>query len=274
MLKQRIITALWGLPLLIVAVWFDRPWPWFTILLAGGGLLAVYEFYRLVNTTQIPPLTVLGLVFTLLFIVSPHFGDRLTPSLLLSLAVIVPLVWLLGRPQRAGVFIGWAWTVGGIFYVGGLLRYLVLLRGLDDGRNWLLLALLATIASDSTAFFVGRALGRHHLAPRISPAKTWEGAVGGVLGAVLVSLLFRLPTLFYLPLSYGQALLLGLLVSIFAQVGDLVESLLKRQTGVKDSGRLVPGHGGILDRIDGLIFAGVLVYYYGLAYQAGWLNWL
>ena len=148
------------------------------------------------------------------------------------------------------------------------------LRGLDDGRNWVFFALFTNFGSDTAAFFTGRALGRHHLAPQISPSKTWEGAIGGILGAIIISLLFTLPPALSLPLSYGQAILLGLLVSIFGQLGDLVESLLKRNMGVKDSGRLVPGHGGALDRIDSIVFAGVVVYYWVLSYNAGWLNWL
>ena len=151
--------------------------------------------------------------------------------------------------------------VAGILYVGWLLSYLVALR-LDAGSSWLFLALLATFGSDTAAFFVGRALGKHLLAPRISPHKTWEGAVGGVCGAIVVSLLFTLPTPLQVPLNYGQAVLLGLLVSVFGQLGDLVESLLKRTVGVKEAGKLIPGHGGALDRIDSVVFAGIVVYYY------------
>jgi phosphatidate cytidylyltransferase len=110
---------------------------------------------------------------------------------------------------------------------------------------------------------VGRALGRHHLAPNISPGKTWEGAIAGVFGAIGISLLFTLATPLHLQLlSYGQAILLGLLVSIAGQLGDLAESLLKRNMGVKDSGKLIPGHGGFLDRLDSILFAGIVVYYY------------
>ncbi len=273
MLKQRMVTALWSIPLLAAAVWFDQPWPWFTVFVAIWGLLAVFEFYTMVDTTKIPPLTYLGLIWTLLFILSPHFNILSVP-LLLSSVVVLSLVWLLRRPQREGAFFGWAWTIAGILYVGWLLSYFVALRGLDDGRNWVFFALFTTFGSDMAAFFIGRALGRHRLAPRISPGKTREGAVAGVLGAMAVSLLFQLPTPLHLPLSYGQVLSLGLLVSILGQLGDLVESLLKRQMGVKDSGRLIPGHGGILDRMDSIVFAGVVVYYYALAFQADWLNWL
>jgi phosphatidate cytidylyltransferase len=136
----------------------------------------------------------------------------------------------------------------------------VALRGVDAGRDWVFFALFTTFASDTIAFFAGRALGRHKLAPGISPGKTWEGAIAGVFGAIIFSLL--LVTLLSLPLSYGQAILLGLLVSIFGQLGDLTESLFKRNMGVKDSGRLIPGHGGVLDRMDSVVFAGIVVYYY------------
>ena len=119
--------------------------------------------------------------------------------------------------------------------------------------------MFTTFANDTAAFFIGRALGRHRLAPHISPGKTWEGAVGGVIASILASLILR--AIFQLPFNYWQIALLGVVVSIFAQLGDLIESLLKRNAGVKDAGQLVPGHGGILDRVDSLIFTGVIVYY-------------
>jgi len=262
MLKQRVITGLWGIPLLIAAVWFAQPLPWFTILVAIWGLLAVFEFYKLVAGAKVPPLIYFGLIWTLLFIISPHFSNAFIIPLLLTSAVVFSLLWLLVRPQKEGAFIGWAWTIAGILYVGWLMSHLVALRGLDDGRNWVFLALLANFGSDTAAYFTGRALGRHHLAPSISPGKTWEGTIAGILGAIIISLLFTIPSPLSLPLGYGQAIVLGLLVSIFGQLGDLVESLLKRNMGVKDSGRLLPGHGGALDRIDSVVFASVVVYYY------------
>jgi phosphatidate cytidylyltransferase len=260
MLKKRVITGLWGVPLLIAAIWFDQPLPWFTLLVAIWGLLAVFEFYKLVGGTGALPLTYFGLIWTVLFIISPHFNRDL--PMLLTSAVVLSLIWLLLRPQKEGSFIGWVWTMAGILYVGWLLSYFVALRAMDDGRNWVFLALFATFGSDTAAFFTGRAWGKHHLAPRISPGKTWEGAIAGLFDAILVSLLFTIPSPVSLPLSYGQAVLLGLLVSILGQLGDLVESLFKRNMGVKDSGRLLPGHGGALDRIDSVVFAGVVVYYY------------
>ena len=271
MLKKRVITVLWGIPLLTAIIWFGEPW--FTTLVTIWGVLAVLEFYKLVTASKVSPLTYFGLIWTILFILSrnsdllsilkPHFDLNLLTPLLLTSAVTLSLIWLLLRPQKERAFAGWAWTIAGILYVGWLLSYLVALRGLDAGRNWVFFALFTTFASDTTAFFAGKALGKHHLSPSISPGKTWEGAIAGVFSAVIVSLLFTLRTPLQAPFDYWwQAILLGLLVSVFGQLGDLVESLFKRNMGVKESGRLIPGHGGVLDRMDSVVFAGIVVYYY------------
>lgn len=269
MLRKRVITALWGIPILIAAIWFDEPLPWFTVFTAIWGLLAVLEFYKMAAVYKVIPLTCFGMIWSLLFIVHPHFDYELSVPLLLTSAVILSLILVVGIHKREGAFSNWAWTVAGILYIGLLLSYLVALRlepGTDAfpeaGRNFVFLALLATFASDTSAYFVGRILGRHHMAPRISPAKTWEGAIAGLFGAVIISLLFTLSTPLQVPLDYSQAIFLGVLVSVFGQIGDLVESMLKRNAGVKESGSLMPGHGGLLDRMDSVIFAGVVVYLY------------
>jgi phosphatidate cytidylyltransferase len=126
------------------------------------------------------------------------------------------------------------------------------------------LVLFVTWVSDTAAFLIGRRFGRHKLAPNISPSKTWEGTIGGIASAILISFLFFTPTVFQLPLAPWSAILLATFASIMGQVGDLVESLFKRNLGVKDSGNLMAGHGGVLDRIDSLIFAGTVVYYYAI----------
>ena len=271
MLKKRVITALWFVPILGVVAWFGGE-PGFTALMVILGILAAVEFYRMVAVSKTPSLTYFGLVWTAFFILSrsselltflePHFNPDLLIPLLLTSAVILSLIGLLGRRQKEGALTSWVWTIAGILYVGWLLSHMVAIRGLDDGRNWVFFILFVTWVSDTSAFFIGRRFGRHKLAPNISPGKTWEGAVGGICGSILMSILFFTPTLFQLPLVYWQVILLSVLVSVFGQLGDLVESLLKRSTGVKDSGKLMPGHGGILDRIDSIVFAGVVVYYY------------
>jgi phosphatidate cytidylyltransferase len=191
----------------------------------------------------------------------------------LTSAVILPLFWFLHNPQRESAFFDWAWTIAGILYIGWLFGYFVALRGMDfavmeeAGRNLVFLALFATFGSDTTAFFIGQVVGKRPLAPHISPGKTWEGAIAGFLAAIIVSLFFTLPTPLYLPFNYWQMILLGLLVSVFGQLGDLLESLLKRNMGVKDSGGLIPGHGGFLDRLDSVVFAGIVVYYFALIFN-------
>ena len=272
MLKTRFITSLCGIPLVGAVIWFGEPY--FTIFIAIWSLLAVIEFYHLTNILKVIPLAVFGAIWTLLFIiirnpqlqtlVQSHISLDLLYPLMITAGVVISLVILLSLKPKQGAFNNWAWAFAGILYIGWLLSYILELRGLGNGRSWVFLVLFATFGSDSAAFFIGRAIGKHKLAPTISPNKTWEGAIGGLLGAVIISLLFLLPTPVQLStsLTWWQTVILGLLISIFGQLGDLVESLLKRNVGVKDSGKLIPGHGGLLDRMDSIVFAVVVVYYW------------
>jgi phosphatidate cytidylyltransferase len=261
MLRTRLLTALWGIPLLLLAAWFDTPLPWFVIFASIWGVLAAYEFYRITGVSKSLVLTCFGMIWVLLFMLRPQFPDKLELPLLLTSGAGLSLIMLVFLKKKDGIFSSWAWMMGGILYAGWLLSYLAALR-IEAGRVWLLLALLATFGSDTAAYFTGKAIGKHKLAPAISPGKTREGAIGGLLGAVIVSLLFTLNTPVQLPISYWQAIILGLAISIFGQIGDLVESLLKRNCEVKDSGKWMPGHGGLLDRMDSVVFAGVAVYLY------------
>jgi phosphatidate cytidylyltransferase len=253
----------------LVFVWFDTPWFSLLIfLIAALAALGALEFYRLAAISGGQPLTLFGVAWTLFFIASAHLDatyevDYIAPSSLASAAAL-PLIWLFFFPSRGRALVSWAWTLAGILYMGWMLGHYVALRELDQGKEWVIFVFFSTFACDTAAFFVGRAWGRRPLAPTISPGKTWEGAVGGFMAALAAALI--LYTLLdvaglSLPISYAQAVLLGCLIGLFAQIGDLSESLLKRRAGVKDSGSLIPGHGGILDRIDSLVFTGVVVYY-------------
>jgi phosphatidate cytidylyltransferase len=267
MLKQRVITAAWAVPLVILAVWFSQPdfvFPLFTILVAAAGLVALYEFYRLSGVLKNRPLSIFGSVWTLLFIIQPHCSYIRTLPVLLSGGIILSLVMLVFLREKEGVFSRWTWMTGGALYIGFLLSLLVSVR-LDSGKNWIFLILLATFASDTLAYFIGKALGKHKLAPAISPGKTWEGAIAGVLGAIFISCLFTLSTPFQLPVTILLATVAGFLISVSGQIGDLAESLLKRNTGVKDAGNIMRGHGGLMDRLDSILFAGVTVYLFILA---------
>ena len=271
MLKNRIITTAWALPLIGVIFWFGEPY--FTIFIAVVGLLAAVEFYHLTKGVKAQALTVFGIIWTILLIVTrnpailswlaPYMDIELLVPSIITAGMAVSLILLLTRKQKQGAFTDWSWTLAEILYVGWLLGYLVALYGLDNGRSWVFLAVFATFGSDSAAYFIGRAFGKHKLAPSISPGKTWEGSIGGLLGAVLVSMFFLLNTPLHLNafINWWQMIIVGLLISIFGQLGDLIESLFKRNTGAKDSGNILPGHGGMLDRVDSIVFAVVVVYF-------------
>ncbi len=257
MLRHRILTAVIGLPLLIAIIWFGEPW--FTILIAIMAVVGSWELYRIASQAKIQPITYFGMAWVLLLVISPHCPYSPTTPFLITSAIVIPLIWLLFRSPRDQAFANWAWTMVGILYIGWMLSYWVELRSLEAGKELVFLAMFTTFANDTSAYFVGRAWGKHALAPSISAGKTWEGAIGGLLASVAASLILSI--IFPLPFNYWQIALLGCIISLFAQLGDLVESLLKRNTGVKDAGKLLPGHGGILDRVDSLIFTGVIVYY-------------
>jgi phosphatidate cytidylyltransferase len=270
-LRYRVITAAVGLPLIVLAIWFGDPWPWFSLLIAAAALAGTFEFYHMANFDRREPLLYLGLLWTLALVISPHYANPDLLPIVITATVIVSLICLLLRRSREKAFRDWAWTIVGALYVGWMLSYWLNLRGLEDGRNWVYLAMLTTFANDTGAYFIGRAMGKHKLAPAISPAKTREGALGGLVSAVLAAIVIAMvlelisvkvgaPFAF----RYWQIMLLGFLVGLFAQLGDLIESLLKRNMGVKESGNLLPGHGGILDRFDSLIFVGAVIYYYAV----------
>ncbi len=273
MLRKRIATSAWFVTLFVTVLWFGGE-VGFTALMAVFGVLAAVEFYRMAHGARLSPLAVFGIVWTALFVISRNsqvlaaiesvMRPGLVLPLLLTTAVIPPLLWLLSRRQKREAFVSWAWTIAGMFYIGWLLSHMVALRGLADGVRWVFFVLLVTWHSDTAAFFAGRWLGKHKLAPSISPGKTWQGAIGGIGGAIGISVLFFTPTSFQLSLLYWQVIPLAIGVSVLGQCGDLVESLLKRNVGVKDSGTFMPGHGGMLDRMDSILFAGTLVYYAAL----------
>ncbi len=265
MLRQRVLSAVVVLPILILAIWFDGPW--FVLVAAVLALLGVVEFYAMAGLARLQPVALFGTLWTLFFIANayyaPSYGSETTQlfgalalagsGVILSLACV-----LLQRRPGDRVFVNWSWSLAGVLYMGLLLSYWVLMMG-SYGREWVLLALLSTFAVDTSAYFVGRTWGKHRMAPSISPGKTWEGAVGGLVGAVAAAVL--LSVILDVGTAYWKVIFLGFAVGISAQLGDLTESKLKRSVGVKEAGNLIPGHGGVLDRLDSIVFTGVVVYY-------------
>ena len=269
MLWKRIATSILLAPVIWALVWLPQdPIPWIVILMSVWALGALFEFYRIANATgKCCPLTYPGLLLAFLIIAQPVFGRPEITWLAITTAIVVPLIWVMLLRDKSVAFVSWAWTLAGIMYLGWLASHYVALRGLEYGKEWVIFALFTTFVSDSAAYFVGSAIGRHKLAPAISPKKTWEGAIGGIAGAVIASILLQ--WWLRLPISNVEIAILGAAVSLFGQIGDLVESLFKRNTGAKDSSQVLPGHGGFLDRIDSVVFAGLLVYYYVILTQAG-----
>ncbi len=256
MLRQRLLSAIIFVPPLLAIVWLGEPW--FSALVALAAFVGALEFYRLASPWPWRPLGILGALGAALLVLSGHWPEAVAP--ILAGLVMASLLGLVLASRVENAFNAWAWTLAGALYVGWLLRYAVLIRASDGGREWALLALLSAFACDSGAYLVGRAFGRRPLLSAISPGKTWEGAGGGFLWAVGAVPL--LSWLLGLPMAWGQALFLGGAIGVFAQMGDLGESLLKRSAGVKDAGHLIPGHGGLLDRLDSVVFTLPVVYYY------------
>lgn len=259
MLTQRIISALVGIPLVVIAVWFGGiPLILLTGLIIVQGLREMTEMLAKLGLKPSLWLAVAGgLIMTAgSFLYKEGYpGPTITIILFMHLLATVALYPRYSLLDSAG-------TMMGTMYVG-LLNYFYLLRMLPDGWIWLIFTLTATWATDTMAYFIGMAFGRRRIAPALSPKKTLEGAVGGFAGSILVAAAFSFIYSF-LPLS--KVLLLGLALGAAAQVGDLLESAFKRQAGVKDSSDLIPGHGGILDRIDSTLFTAPLVYYFVLLF--------
>jgi phosphatidate cytidylyltransferase len=172
------------------------------------------------------------------------------------------LVGLFARRELAESVQSIAFTLLGVFYVGWLLSYVLLLRLLSDGPSYVFYIFGVVWLGDAAALVSGTLMGRHKLAPTISPHKTIEGAFGGILGSLCGAVLGGLWLLGHFTVL--QCFAVGIMLAIFGQLGDLSESLLKRSTGIKDSGILIPGHGGILDKVDGILFGAPALYYYVL----------
>lgn len=259
MLSHRIISALAGIPLVVLAVWFGGiP----LILLTGLIIvLGLREMTGMLTKLGLKPSLWLAVAGGLIltggaYLYSDGYpGPTITIILFMHLLATVALYPRYSLLDSAG-------TLMGTMYVG-LLNYFYLLRMTSDGWIWLIFTLAGTWAADTMAYFIGRAFGRRRIAPVLSPKKTLEGAVGGLLGSCLIGGLF---TYIYPFLPLTEMLLLGFILGVAAEVGDLLESAFKRQAGVKDSSTLIPGHGGILDRIDSTLFTAPLVYYFVLLF--------
>jgi phosphatidate cytidylyltransferase len=292
---KRVATAVVLIPLVLVLV-LKAPLYVLAIVAGAVALLAIAEFLKLVRHYAVQPLGPATFAFVALFFVFVIVASTNrtplveTTAMLYGLALaaaLAPFVFLTAamRMKRADLTTGYPAAAASVFafgYIAIPMALLVAIRQQPAGAIWTIYTLLAVWAGDIFAYFVGKSLGRHRMSPEISPKKTWEGAVASIMASVIVGALWfqHAPGISAALLRAGlierrdgmfgleqpqlwPIILLSAVVNIAAQLGDLVESLIKRGAGVKDSGTILPGHGGMLDRIDAMLFAVPVVWAYG-----------
>jgi phosphatidate cytidylyltransferase len=254
-LVSRIVVIVVGLPVVLELMWLGG-W-WLFLLAAAAALLALHEFFWM--TRPLRPLVLAGYGGAFFALLGAELGGPgwMVAGFMSTLALAFLLKGIAQTRQSATVAVGT--TVLGAAWIGVGLAHLVLLRGIPKhGQLAVLTVVLAVFAADTAAFVVGALVGRHRLAPVLSPGKTWEGLVAGTIVAVLVPFFALYDQHF---LDGARSLVLGAVIACAAPVGDLFESALKRDMEVKDSGRLLAAHGGVLDRLDALLFTLVAAFY-------------
>jgi phosphatidate cytidylyltransferase len=256
---RRIYTILVLAPLVYAVIRYLPPLAFSGVVALAGGL-ALFEFYRMCFGDRSHSWLIgIGLTGFAALILGTHRPDILVPTLLATLIGIISVPLLSRAPLEQSLRDG-AMTLFGVLYLGLTLGTLSMTRLLPQGEWLIFFLLLVTWASDTGAYYVGTLYGRHRLAPMISPKKTVEGLVGGLIGAIIVAYAARW---WFLPeLSSLDCLILATLLTITGLWGDLTESAMKRSVGMKDSGGILPGHGGMLDRLDSLLFTAPVFYYY------------
>jgi phosphatidate cytidylyltransferase len=257
---KRWLTALVALPLLFVVIRYGGVLA-FTGLVLIIAILGLWEYYAMVLTPGQRTFGWAGLAagFLLLGGVS-LYGIQALPGIIAFLFMGIAIVLLLRFGKGDAVSDSLTRLVCGVIYIPFLLAHLVLIRNHDDGVVWIFFVLAVVFALDTSAYYVGTYAGRHKLYPAVSPKKTWEGTIGGLIGALSAACLFKICC--FPDISWLHLVALALFMGIFGGIGDLAESMIKRSVHVKDSGILLPGHGGVLDRIDSLLFVAPIVYYY------------
>jgi phosphatidate cytidylyltransferase len=258
LLNSRVYTSLVALPLLVVLLARGPKWA-FALLLAGAMGIALAEAWRLLLGAYRVALFPIVATLAGVMILAAWSGSRTGTGMVLALSLPVLALWLLTQEIGAAAIDRLARALLLLFYVPFALSHMLLLWDLPGGRALVAVVFLAAWGGDVAAYYAGMTWGRHKLAPVISPNKTVEGVVGSLCGAGLLASGLGLTG--WVPGDGLQLVLLAVLANAAGQIGDLFESVLKRQAGVKDSGGLIPGHGGLLDRIDSVIFATLVTYY-------------
>ena len=245
MLGTRVIVGA-VLALLALVVTIHGGLPFFVVAL-GVAVVGINEFYRMMRPYR--PLVLAGFVGVVLMALVGWTRAPQAQMGILALSLLLAFGLAAVPGPRRGVSVRIAITMLGLVYVGLGVGHLELIRRLPEGQGYALMVVFGAWAGDTVAYFTGRYFGATPMAPRLSPKKTWEGFVGGFIGSVLMVVFIGL---YYHPIGELHSLLIGVTIGLLAPIGDLFESLLKRQAGLKDSSHVLPGHGGVLDRIDSL----------------------
>lgn len=257
---KRWATGVIAVPILFLTIAYGSE-TIFALLIIIATLVGVAEYNRMVFGTGLLREKVEMLAVALLILIAAAAGDRVLLVAILSFAVMAILMLNLLRIREEGLdMIRVGKVILGVMYVPLLMSHFILIRQEPAGIRWIFFILVLAFSGDIAAYYVGKGLGRRKLLPDVSPGKTVEGTIGLVVGSITGCILFR--QLFFPMLPVLHTVILGLVGSVAGQLGDLCESALKRAAGVKDSGTLLPGHGGILDRLDCLMFITPFVYYY------------
>src|SRR5918995_2059745 len=257
-LARALVAVPWIVFAIVIIVVGGVP---FTIAMVGLATLGLVEFFRM--TADARPFVPVGFAVVAAVIIAAHYTTGRTAALIAGLSFPLMFAFAAGRPARQGVTISFGVTLLAIAWIGAPFAHAVLLRDLPlHGGALLIDVLVATFAADTAAYFGGRLFGRHPLAPSLSPNKTIEGLVAGVIGGTMG---FLFAGLYQDWLSGVDALLIGAAVAAVAPIGDLFESMLKRDLGTKDTGTIFGPHGGILDRLDAVFFTVVVGYYLSVA---------
>jgi len=259
-LKKRVLTGVIAIPALCALIGYG-PEPTLFIMVVIAIALGLYEFYCLVLPDNKRHERVIGVVLGMALACLIYFGHvgLLHASLGFSIIFLSILYMLKSRNLTLAVS-KIALTLFGILYIGFLLSYVTLIDKSAPGKQWVFFLVSIVWTADISGFFVGSYVGRHKLYPKVSPKKTIEGLGGGIIGAIAAALLYR--KLFFPVLDVSDCLVLGTSLALFGQMGDFTESMIKRSAHVKDSSDLIPGHGGVLDRLDSFLFSAPFLYYY------------
>lgn len=257
---KRAATTIIGASLAFLAIlWKGFP---FFIIIVIIALLGLKELYSIAHKRGYRPSYILGSILTLYFIIITVYDiyclNYYIENIIITFFIILIFIFQLFKKDFSKVLAEISITIFGSIYLGYLLSFILKIKDLYNGNYYLISLLIITWANDVGAYLIGTKLGKNKIFPKISPKKTIEGSIGGVIFGIAGTFVSK----DWLNLTFNELLSLGLIISIIAQLGDLFESVLKRGSGIKDSGTLIPGQGGILDCLDSLIFTAPIFYYY------------